>query len=821
MSEMQQKDLVLTPNTFAYVLDRTKGQVSVWVGPVKTSLSTSDELVIFDEKTKQFVTSSYQEAIQLFVTAPEGWYVSLKNPSSVTPDDGKANPIPDDIDIGKKINIPGPCSFALYPGQIAKVIEGHILKSNEYLVARVYNANVLNKSKKEGNEEQKGHVYVNGEILIIKGTEISYYIPPTGIEVVKDEMTNSYVRKAVTLERLEYCILKDENGKKRYEYGPAVVFPKSTESFVPTKNNSFTFKAIELSDISGIYLKVIEDYMDENEKLHEMGEELFITGKTQKIYYPRAEHILISYDGKFVHHAIAIPEGEGRYVMNRLSGEIKTVVGPNMYLPDPRYEVVVQRKLTRKECELFYPGNKEVIAYNESLSEKTVEKSTKKLVNPLEQITTSFASLDGTLYSAISYSGDDVVYKNAFADPNSLNELESSAKISRGTSYTKPRTITLDNKYNGVVGINIWSGYAVNVLSKNGGNRIVKGPANILLDYDETLESLALSTGKPKTTDSLEKTAFLKYKNNQVSDVINIETKDYVSVSIKLSYNVSFDENQQDKWFMVNNYVKWLCDKCRSIVKEKAKEYTIKDFYERGSLIVKEALMDKDGINYIAFEENGMKIDNVDVLKVGIEDCFINDLFDEHQVEKIKEQLRIERAVSEEEKNKILSELNKEKEKREAEYKATIEELRHAYHLKQIENEKLEKEKIYEKELISANSKLELSEKESEILEKQNEMDRSSFEVEKERATALANIEINKQQKMAESIKTVIQAIGPDLAVALSNHANQDTLKAIAAAISPYALAKGDNVADAVATMVNDLSLNSIIDRMKGKNTEQ
>ena len=79
------------------------------------------------------------------------------------------------------------------------------------------------------------------------------------------------------------------------------------------------------------------------------------------IYYPRPEHAIISYDGKHMHHAIAIPEGEGRYVMNRETGEIKTVVGPKMYLPDPRKEVVVKRKLTSKECQLWYPGNVDAI----------------------------------------------------------------------------------------------------------------------------------------------------------------------------------------------------------------------------------------------------------------------------------------------------------------------------------------------------------------------------------------------------------------------------------------------------------------------------
>ena len=81
MPDMQQKDLVLSINEYAYVLDRTKGNVACWVGPTKTSLSTSDELVNFNEKTKRFEPCSYNQAIHLFTTAPEYWYVILKNPA--------------------------------------------------------------------------------------------------------------------------------------------------------------------------------------------------------------------------------------------------------------------------------------------------------------------------------------------------------------------------------------------------------------------------------------------------------------------------------------------------------------------------------------------------------------------------------------------------------------------------------------------------------------------------------------------------------------------------------------------------------------------
>ena len=133
MSEMQQKDLVLNPNQYSYVLDKTKGNISCWVGPCKTSLSTSDALVRFNEHTKEFETCDYEQALNLFCCAPENWYIILKNPidSDKHPTAGTANTTPDTMQIGKKVNIRGPVSFALYPGQMAKVIKGHALRSNQ------------------------------------------------------------------------------------------------------------------------------------------------------------------------------------------------------------------------------------------------------------------------------------------------------------------------------------------------------------------------------------------------------------------------------------------------------------------------------------------------------------------------------------------------------------------------------------------------------------------------------------------------------------------------------------------------------------------
>jgi major vault protein len=99
-------------------------------------------------------------------------------------------------------------------------------------------------------------------------------------------------------------------------------------------------------------------------------------------------------------------------------------------------------------------------------------------------------------------------------------------EMSRKNSFTKPRTLTMDNKYEGAVTINVWPGYAIQIVKKTGEREVVVGPKVRLLEFDETLEVLELSTGKPKSDGILMKTTYLQTENNIVSDIIDAETKD-------------------------------------------------------------------------------------------------------------------------------------------------------------------------------------------------------------------------------------------------------------------------------------------------------
>ena len=829
MSEMQ-KDLVLSINEYAYVLDETKGHVVCWVGPSKTSLSNSDKLVRFDTKSKSFVKCGYNDAINLFVTAPENWYAILKNPvdGNKHPKPGAANNLPEDVHIGRKVNVRGPVSFALYPGQMAKVIKGHALRSNQYLLARVYEADEASKSAgemrdTEGNViENTKNTYVNGQILVIKGTEVSFYIPPTGIEVIAKDNDDrkGYVREAVTLERLEYCILKDEDGNKRYVHGPEVVFPEPTETFVTSPKGGFIFRAVELSKISGIYVKVIAEYKDEGEngKVHPVGEELFITGNDQMIYYPRPEHAIISYDNKMMHHAIAIPEGEGRYIMDRMTGVIKTVKGPAMYLPDPRTEVVVKRKLTANQCQLWYPGNEAVLQYNLGLNEKFVEKSL--AVSDLDTL---------TAYSCVT---------SASA---SLANLEAKANISRGTSYTKPRTITLDNRLDGVVSIDVWTGYAINVISKSGKREVVCGPQTVLLDYDQDLERLELSTGCPKSTDRTLKTVYLRHENNKVSDVISVETSDFVRANIKVSYCVDFDMEHKDKWFSIDNYVKYLCDRMRSLLKRAAKQYTINEFYQNYSDIVRSVVLglraeteNADGDNkhrgHRFFSENGMFVHDVEVLDLSVQRDIENMLLDS-QHEMIRKTLELAdakaeadiaeaMAVAEQKKQELRTQelLNKmDLQKQEAEHKLSIQ----AQINRQQEAEDRAKREA-EKDMQPILDAISAAKEKREAAEHKARQDRIDAENKAyvEHQQALANVEAAKQAAYAETVKSIMSSISPDLIAAIEMGGKCDLMSMMTEHMSPYALANGESVVDTTQKLLNGLpfDVKEIVNQLKGDN---
>ena len=735
------RDLTLSPNSYLYLQSETKqGSIVVHRGPSIVNQTGNDVPIKYDPNSGKFSPcDDLTQAVKQCPMAAEGDYVIITNPT-----EGNAFPKTQgaqaaiELQRGCKVVIPGPWSEALYPGQSATVIPGHRLRSNQFLVAMVYEAKkaedgwtkdtvvedaadpLIDAESSESTGQQretpspqqeslttegKGlptpESFAVGTRIVIRGTQVSFFIPCTGVETIKDDDDN-YVREAVTLEQMEYCELIGESGSKEFPKGPKVVFPSPTQIFGTDSRKRRKFRPTELNTINGIHLKVTADFTDEDleqpagsdgkrpDRKYQEGEELFVTGNTLAIYYPREELAIIEYgQGNKKHYSTAIPKGEGRYVIDRESGKIRVEKGPAMFLANPRLEIPVRRILDQVTCSRWYPNNDEALQYNAELAEAMASSPSGRsgLVSEgdvrkfrAKQIRSSTKGSPSASYLQAS----DAIGANEMLGDFTPEEVgtEGGKTIGRGQAYTEPRTLTLNTKYDGVPRIEVWPGYAVLIVgSQSNERRVVEGPSVELLEYDEKLGYVTLSTGKPKNTDNLYATPYLCVQNNQVGDIINFESADHVRGTIKISMRVTFEgETQDDKlrWFSTENYVKFLCDHVRSIIGGMAKRNSVAEIKGNYIDLVRDAVlgpkeriteprrptdfgqdMENEGGPALStllgedrrttrsglfFPDNGMRVIEVEVLELDLKDAEISEMLNEAELEVVRSNIRIQQA---------------------------------------------------------------------------------------------------------------------------------------------------------------------------------
>lgn len=833
----RERDMILAPNEFAFISDETKGDVNVYVGPNKTSLAGTDRPVTFDGRANRYQATDLQRATQTFQTAAEGWYIVLENPAEADKHpSGSGKLSTPTLRTGKKVNISGPVTFPLWPGQIAKAIQGHGLRSNEYLLVRVYDeaaakANFAKAVIKSQDASGEGvgpaspatpasdvmsvDQLTMGKLFIIKGTEVSFYIPSTGIEVVPEVVSGEerYVRQAVTLEQLEYCLLLDQNGTKRYVHGPAVVFPKPTEEFVkapiksdPDKLAAKKFRAQELTPNSGIHIKVIADYKDEDGTAHEEGEELFITGADQKIYFPRPQHATIKYGEQDIHYGIAIPPGEARYVLDRDTGKIETVKGPQIFLADPRRQVIVNRALSPELCGVMYPNNDAALTINLArlgMNDQDIHAGGGG--NQLgEAVGRTFESYGATAAVATSESNRRMMIRGA-------SKSLPGDSFDRKTKFTAPRAIVLNTKFDGAVMADIWSGYAMLVISKSGERRVIEGPQTAILDYDESPQVMTMSTGKPKTTDNLVKDVYLKTHANMVSDIVDVETADFCRVQIKLSYRVNFEGEDKIAWFAVDNYVKFLCDHMRSMLRAAVQKLSVQEFYGHHTDIVRDVILGKQADDGKrpgrAFAENGMRVYDVEVLGATLQDQQVQRALEGAQRESIAIVLELASGQRKLEQVKALEALKREEAAAKAETTRTA---------LSIEAENARMLLANDLAKLEANARL-ASEQQTAALAAENARSATAA-IELARANAAREAELDLDEarqalrirELEAQVQAVVEkakAVSPDLIAALSAFGEREMVGKVAQSMAPLGIIGGKSVVDVLSQLLAGTAL--------------
>lgn len=818
------RDLVLAPGEYAYMQDVTKGVIKTYTGPTVINPTAQERPIVFKER--RFEPCSLEDAVQRSAVCPEGHYLILKNPSTKGdhPTPGGVYPSPE-LAVGRKINLTGPCDFALWPGQMVQLVRGHHLRSNQYLLIRVYNEEEARKNwnsavikpAAEGGGGGLGPAPADltvGRLLVIKGTDVSFYIPPTGISVVPDEIL-SYVRDALTLERLEYCILVEQNGKKRYERGPQVVFPAPTEAFI-TRDGVRKFKAVELNELQGLHIKVIAPY-EEHGRAYKEGGELFMTGRETAIYFPREEHSVVRYDGRDKHFAVAIPAGEGRYVMNRKSGDITVARGPAMLLPNPIDDVIVRRVLTEKECATWYPGNTEVAQYNRNLRQLAQQTSATAPGGRPGPVTE--AEFERQRKPAAAAPG-----RGAAAPAEPVKEGLVGDVLDRQNQFTPPRTIVFHQKFDGIPNVNIWVGYAVMVIDKKGNRRVEQGPKNLLLAYDESLEVVQLSTGQPKTEDNTIQTVFLRVLNNKVSDICEVETLDHVRVRLRYALRVNFTGDPQ-RWFEVENYVKFLCDHVRSVLKGFVRKQTVEAFSSTAIDLVRDCVLGKPVDNGqgkperpgMHFSENGMLVTDVEVLDVEIDDDRIDALLKQAQHEAVESNITLLRASRSVEVTRKKEELEREEALARAEtarQKAALEidaaNARLSVSLATIAGSIKEFED--KKTAVAAKNAVLDVEHAAQL-----QRDRATAAQQQEREAALQLLRVQALQAEVDAVVRRFEAAQGGFSEALLAMSNQDMLARVAEAMSVQSFVGGKTLTDVVDKVFAGTPLQGVMEKVKTK----
>jgi major vault protein len=396
----------------------------------------------------------------------------------------------------------------------------------------------------------------------------------------------------------------------------------------------------------------------------------------------------------------------------------------------------------------------------------------------------------------------------------------------RKSTYNEPRTLTFANKFRGVPTIRVLQGYAVQVADADGTRKVVEGPATLLLEYAESLDVLSLSTGKPKNTDRLFRTAYLSVKNNKVSDIIEVETIDHVKVRVKLSYNVNF-EGDSGKWFTIENYVKHMCDHVRSVLKGRTKKQTIENFYNTATDFIRDNILGTaklpDAVNLqgaprpgMPFPENGMRVTDVEVLGVEIVDTNVANLLAQSQQQVVQQNIQLAQAKQRLE--MIMA--NEELKRQEAEATSATAERK-----LQLEGAELQAKLTLELDKIGAEIQ-----KRTE-LEKQHQADEAIKNFVHEQALSRQEAERNLQATWANddqqrwlkqiqaqtlAVADQMKAIDPNLSAALMSVAAQETLAKVAHELSFHQILGGENAVDVLRKVFANTPLEALMAKVIG-----
>ena len=720
--ESRKKKIAVTEREFLWVRDDDKGDVTLHVGPTMVAPTAADRVVV-DDGNGGF-REDYQGEPQRMIEVSDNQYAALFNP--IANDDRNGEGPNGAFKIGRNESrklangtrqmIPGPCSFFLRPGQRCEVRNAHELGSNQYLVVKVYGSvdkeapfyEVTAKSagiksftakaldadtptttgkEKPDAKKKKLSSLTRGQLVVIRGLDTQFYIPPTGVDIVPDTSTDSS-GGSITGEAAKEILAKALNTPELYTGGMAMA--ASASNAVADSN---------IQTISTSYDAAAPDGFESLRSLS-AGAKGFAKGfaprgggRARRKSQPKKDYAgLISNlsnspqlqdeleraagQTRLVRNAVVLTEKEF-CVITDADGRRNVKVGPARVFPGPydtfmtegssnrvynAYELLPQRALWLRvltkslKAELlkklpqgaqvpkgtYHPGDEILLTglnafffpFNE-IEVLNPETGQAEVGNEHERVFIDAVGIDqkSGIYVRDLETGEArlVRGKRSYlinpAKEVHINRIVSPIDWNHWITAQRPhKQETRPVVTPWALSIRIPHNMAVLATSAKG-QRVIEGPCVELLEYEEKLAYLNLSTGTPKSDKQPLKTCFLKTAGNRVSDRIRVETSDFVEIDVEITFNVDFRAGAKgefrEKWFNHDNYVQVIIEHARSLVRRSCRKIPLAELWVNMADTIRDIVLGKKIKGERPgrlFSENGMVVTEVEVLQSKILD---------------------------------------------------------------------------------------------------------------------------------------------------------------------------------------------------------
>lgn len=750
----------LLSQQYAWTTTKKDGKFATFFGPHQFSLTDENVPFVPDPKDPEKIieATDHSRAIQDFIVIKPSEYAIVYNPteqySEAYPNGqyktGQSVEMPELLYGGKRVVVSG--SFPLWPYQRVELRKIHELSTDQYLVAVVESTKVdkeapfykllckcaaikttvvdesvesVDQDGKElakteniketidtpsGSEdssnkemvklyEDEKFVFVLGQRIVIPGNLTPTFIPPTGVEIVKDNGTqDSFIRQTVVLGPTDFCRVINEDGKITNHKGPGRIFPGPYDKFETRGSHDRIYKAYHLRTDRGILLRIITDEVNKEHLVKQLpegcekqlernkyfkGDEVFIKNidaylvptNSFEVTHPttREPHLGNDHEGVFV-EAIGVDQESGVYVANVDTGNVELIRGETKLLLDPRKQIHEKRRV---------PG---------------------KLWNLM------------------------------------IGEVEPHKKVDSGRMVETPWALSVQVPNNEAV-----------LVTGGENRRVVEGPCIELLEYRETLEVLTLSKGRPKKENDILETCRLRVEGLQVTDEVALTAADDQVIKVEVLYGLEFtaeNDDEKERWFDHKNYVWLLCSNLRSRLQAAARKLSIDDLQARTADFMRDTVLGEkkeDGPRR-GFCEHNIRINEVDVLDHRIEDREIAELLKEtnreivlQQFKDRAEQARLDSSLRQFEINRQLAELQKKNVELKSETEVITRKLNNKAEVELAELTEEKKQKInevnlrVEKEIKKANAEYV---KEIDRVQRELESTKLAFDTESEQEKA-------------------------------------------------------------------------------------